>query len=207
MNNEIEKVIKDYMITLKKLMIYFVAIFIFFGVDVFTFVLAFHLQAIITLTNENEWVFLLPLTLVWVAAVYFSIKIIERKRSLNNRINSIILNHTKSKRELGVVYNNLMWRYKSQNGETFDKFLLSFILFYLPIIIRYHFINSINREETFKYSGLLILCWAYFSHFFNFCKSKFNKGVSKMKIYLRISITDPSLFNKTIKLEKEAQQM
>jgi hypothetical protein len=206
LNHELEKIFTDYIKSLNKLMIYFNSIFILFGIDVFTFVLSFQIEQIIVLSNETEWIFLIPMTLVWFISLFFFYKIIRIKNDLNSKFRKVIKNYRKCIKQSENIFNNLMWRYKSQNAETFQKLLLCFILFYLPIFLRYHFLTSISREETFKYSGLLILCWAYCSHFYDFCKIKIKKGISKIKVYQIISVTDSNLFDKAVKLKREARQ-
>lgn len=204
MNLELEKILSEYIKTYNYIMFYFIGIYIILGIDVFTLVLCFQIDQIIILSSENEWMFLIPMSLVWIIGLFFMFWIFTINKKANSKIRNVINNYTKCINQSEIILNQFMWRFKSRYAENFQKLLFCFILFYTPIFIRYHFLTSISREETFKFSGILILCWAYFSHFYNFCKIKIKKGISKIKVYQSISVTDPNLFNKTVKLKREA---
>ena len=57
------------------------------------------------------------------------------------------------------------------------------ILIYLPILIKYHFINSMTNQLTLTISAVLLFGYSYMKIFIEFVKFKCDNWKSKMDIY------------------------
>jgi hypothetical protein len=94
-----------YNTSINKMIAIFIYILIIFGVDAFSFVLAFELEGYIFLETKRKWYELTPLTLMWgFALVVFIVYKIKRKKFRTELLKMITGKELKCCNEVCDIY-------------------------------------------------------------------------------------------------------
>ena len=115
-------------------------------------------------------------------------------KKINKLIDSIITDATQSQNER--LAQKLKYRINNQQPIAFKLISISYILFYIPIIIKFGIKNfkKWSYQYAFSFVMSIIFIIYFFKQFYFFIKEKYNNRITKNFLYKKIYNNGDSLY-------------
>ena len=188
-----DKIYMKTYIFLGRLITFFYFSFVVLVIDVFTL--------LIILIKDSQHInsyCQIPFAFLWLICIISGIIYLtvynRLKKKINKLIDSIIIDATKSQNE--YLAQKLKFRINNQQPIAFKLISISYILFYIPIIIKFLIKNfkKWSYQYAFTFVMSIIFIIYFFKQFYFFIKEKYNNRITKNCLYKKIYNNGNSLY-------------
>lgn len=184
---------------LNKIWIYLFFIVI---VNVFFYLIAMLKENILTITQEEDyWKLILPLSIFWAFTLIILIIILIVKLYYNFKLREILTAKLReykifSSLRMEFLFKEYKMKYRNKITSIFTKYLIAYILFWIPFLINYNIMpqSRFESNELFSLGGMIFLGVFYLKELFSFLKAKIyyftDSKISKYKEIVKNSKKD-----------------
>lgn len=178
---------------LERLVAFFYFSFVVLVIDLFTLLII-----LIKDSKQLNSYCQIPFAILWLICIIsgiiylvFNNRLIEK---INKLIDSIITDATQSQNE--QLAQKLKYRINNQQPIAFKLISISYILFYIPIIIKFLIKNfkKWSYQYAFSFVMSIIFIIYFFKQFYFFIQEKYNNRITKNLLYQKIYNNGDSLY-------------